>query len=152
MVRALRLEPGERRLAWGLTVHGDAVLATGVGLYLPQTPRLPWHEVEKVTWQRPVLEVLRVATISGTGSRWRLTLAEEGELPDVVRSQVTASVAWSTHVALEPAGGVRIVGRRRLGQDSLEWQLVFDPDTDPDGPAISAQAQALLRDARRTIG
>ena len=152
MVRALVLEPGERRLAWGLTARGEAVLATGVGLYLPQTPRLAWHEVEKVTWQRPVLEVLRVATISGTGSRWRVPLAEEGKLPDVVRSQVTASVAWSTHVALEPAGGVRIVGRRRPGQDALDWQLVFDRDTDPDVPAINSQAQALLRDARRTIG
>lgn len=152
VVRALVLEPGERRLAWGLTVAGEAVVATDAGLYLPHVPRLAWHEVEKATWKRPLLELLRVGTISGTGARWQVPLADEGMLPDVVRSQVTASVAWSTHVGLAPTGGVRIVGRRRAGQDALDWQLVYDRGTDPDDPAVCAQAEALLLDARRTLG
>ena len=151
-VVAVRLDAGERRLGWGLTTTGDAVLATSAGLRLPGEPVLPWADVERASWRRPVLTVTRVAPVDGTGARWPLELADEGDLPDVVRTQVTASVAWSNHVRLTPAGGVRLVGRRRPGQDLLDWQLVFDAGTDPDDPQLQAQAQALVEDARRTIG
>ena len=151
-VRAVALEPGERRRAWGLTTAGDPVVATDLGLRLPRTPRLDWADVERATWRRPVLGVSRVARVDGTGARWQLELAEEAELADVVRSAVTASVAWSNHVRLTPAGGVRIVGRRRPGQDALDWQLVYDSGTDLDDPGVTQQAEALLEDARRTIG
>ena len=153
-VRAVPLAAGERRLGWALTTGGDAVLATSAGLRLPGRPPLPWADVERATWRRPVLTVTRVAPVDGTGQRWQLELAgdDEGDLPDVVRTQVTASVAWSNHVRLTPAGGVRLVGRRRPGQESLDWQLVFDAGTDPDDPQLRAQADALVEDARRTIG
>lgn len=151
-VREVVLEPGERRRAWGLTTAGDPVVATDLGLHLPRTPRLDWADVERATWRRPVLAVSRVARVDGTGARWQLELVEEAELADVVRSAVTASVAWSNHVRLEPAGGVRVVGRRRAGQDALDWQLVYDSGTDLGDPAITQQAEALLQDARRTIG
>ena len=151
-VRAVALDAGERRTAWALTTTGDPVLATDVGLRVPGSVRLDWPDVEKATWKRPVLEVLEVAAMSGAGRRWRFELAEEGELPETVRSSVTASVAWSTHVGLRPAGGVRVVGRRRPGQELLDWQLVYDRGTDIDDPEVRAQAQAALADARRTIG
>ena len=148
----MALDAGERRTAWGLTTAGDPVVATDVGLRVPGPVRVDWPDVEKATWKRPVLEVLEVAAVSGTGRRWRFELAEEGELPETVRSAVTATVAWSTHVGLHPAGGVRVVGRRRPGRELLDWQLVFDRGTDVDDPAVQAQAQAVLADARRTIG
>lgn len=148
----MALDAGERRTAWGLTTAGDPVVATDVGLRVPGSVRVDWPDVEKATWKRPVLEVLEVAAVSGTGRRWRFELAEEGELPETVRSAVTATVAWSTHVGLHPAGGVRVVGRRRPGRELLDWQLVFDRGTDVDDPAVQAQAQAVLADARRTIG
>jgi len=152
-VRAVTLEPGERRLGWALTTRGDAVLATSAGLRLPGQPPLAWADVERATWRRPVLAVSRVAPVDGAGQRWELALAEDdGDLPDVVRTQVTASVAWSNHVRLQPAGGVRLVGRRRPGQELLDWQLVFDRGSDPDDPQLRAQAEALVEDARRTIG
>lgn len=151
-VKAVALEPGERREAWGLTPAGDPVVATATSLLLPGGVRLDWPDVEKATWKRPLLEVVEVAAVSGTGRRWRLELAEEGALPDTVRSAVTASVAWSTHARLRPAGGVRLVGRRRPGQELLDWQVVFDSGSDPGDPELRAQAEALLVDARRTIG
>lgn len=152
VVRAVVLEPGERRRAWGMTTAGDPVVATDLGLHLPRTPRIDWADVERATWRRPVLGVSRVAPVDGTGPRWQLELAEEAELADVVRNQVTASVGWTNHVRLHPAGGVRVVGRRRPGQDALDWQLVYDRDTDPSDPALVAQAEQVLLDARRTIG
>ena len=151
-VRAVELEPGERRRAWSMTSRGDAVIATDLGLRLPGTPRLDWAEIERAVWRRPLLTVSRVASVDGAGQRWQVELTQEGDLPDVIRTHVTASVAWTNHVRLSPSGGVRIVGRRRPGQDLLEWQLVFDAGTDPDDPALRAQAEALVLDARRTIG
>ena len=152
VVRDVALEPGERRRAWGVTTAGDPVVATDLGIHLPRTPRLDWADVERATWRRPVLVISRVARVDGTGSRWELELAEEADLADVVRSAVTASVAWTNHVRLQPRGGVRIVGRRRPAQDALDWQLVFDNGTDPDDPAVAEQADGLLQQARRTIG
>ena len=151
-VRAVPLEPGERRLAWGVTTSGDPLVATPRGLHLPGSPRLDWADVERATWRRPVLAVVRVSRVDGSGTRWELELAEEAELADVIRTQVTTSVAWSNHVRLQPSGGVRVVGRRRPGQDLLDWQLVFDAGTDPDDPALRAQAEAAMLEASRTIG
>jgi hypothetical protein len=151
-VRAVTLDAGERRLAWGVTSAGQPVLATSRGLRLPDSPTLDWADVERATWRRPVLTVSQVADVDGTGRRWQLELAQEESLADTVRAQVTASVAWSNHVRLAPAGGVRVVGRRRPAQELLDWQLVFDAGTDPHDPALRAQAEALVEDARRTIG
>ena len=152
VVRGLELEPGERRLAWGLTTAGDPVVATHAGLRLPGAPRLDWADVERATWRRPLLVVVRVSPVDGAGTCWQLELAEEEGLADVVRSSVTTSIAWSNHVRLQPSGGVRVVGRRRPGQDLLDWQLVFDAGTDPDDPSLRSQAEAVLLEARRTIG
>ena len=151
-VRAVELDPGERRLAWGVTTAGDAVVATDRGLRLPGAGRLDWADVERATWRRPLLGVVRVSPVDGAGARWELELSDEDDLADVVRSQVTSSIAWSNHVRLQPSGGVRVVGRRRPGQDLLDWQLVFDAGTDPDDPALRAQAEAVVLEARRTIG
>lgn len=151
-VRGVPLDPGERRLAWGLTTQGDPVVATDLGLRLPVGPRLDWADVERATWRRPLLVVVRVSPVDGSGPRWELELAEERDLADVVRSQVTASVAWTDHIRLSPAGGVRVVGRRRPGRELLDWQLVFDRGTDPDDPQLRAQAEAIVLDVRRRIG
>lgn len=152
VVSGVRLEPGERRSAWGLTVSGEPVVATDRGLRLPGAPRLDWHDVEKATWSRPVLTVVRVAEIAGAGERRTVQLEQEGMLPDAVRSAVTGSVGWSTHYRLRPRGGVRVVGRRRPGQDLLDWQLVYDAGTDPADPLVRVQAEELLLNARRTVG
>lgn len=151
-VAAVALEPGERRTAWGLTPGGDPVVATELGLRLPGAVRLDWPDIERASWARPMLTVLRVATTAGSGERHVVQLEQEGDLPDAIRSAVTGSVGWSSHYRLRPSGGVRVVGRRRPGQDLLDWQLVFDVGTDPDDPSVQAQTAELLLAARRTIG
>lgn len=151
-VTAVPLEPGERRLAWGLTPAGEPVVATELGLRLPGEPRLDWPDVERASWSRPVLTVLRVATFEGTGERRSVHLEDEGTLPEVVRSAVTGSVGWSSHYRLRPSGGVRVVGRRRPGQDLLDWQLVYDAGTDLQDSDVRAQAAELLLGVKRTVG
>lgn len=152
VVRAVALERGDRRLAWALTDAGEPVVATERGLLLPGRPLLPWVRVERAGWHEQVMTVREVAEVEGTGPAVTLRLADPGDLPALVRTRVTASVTWSTHARLPAGGGVRVVGRRRPGQDALDWQLVFDRGTDTGSPEVRAQAQQLLDDARRAIG
>lgn len=156
-VRALTLDPGERRLGWAAQSGSGVVVATDLGLWLSAKGPAPavrtdWADIERVSWKRPLLTVLGIAAIEGTGTRTELEVPDSGDLPDVVRSAVTASIGWSAHYRLRPAGGVRVVGRRRPGREVLDWQLVYDAGTDVDDPDVRAQAEQLRLDARRTIG
>lgn len=152
VVRAVELEPGERRVAWALTDRGESVVATDLGLRAPLQPRLDWGDVERAVWQRPVLTVFEMHERQGAGRKVELLLSDDGDLPDVVRTRVTLSVAWSSHSRLHPAGGVRVVGRRRPGRIDLQWQLTYDEETDLSDPTVRLQAERLLEGARRTIG
>jgi hypothetical protein len=153
VVRAVALEPGDRRTAWALTTSGQPVVATEHGLVLPGRDLLGWADVERAVWRRPSLTVLEVAEIAGSGRATTVVLDDEdGGLPDVVRSGVTGSVAWTIHVRLAPAGGARVVARRRPGVDGFDWQLVYDPGTDLADPTVRAQAEETLTRARATVG
>jgi len=152
VVRAVDLPEGERRLAWGVTQTGAAVVASPSVLVLPDGTSLPWVHVEKAVYAPPVLTVSEVAEIEGSGAQHVLRLAQDHDLAGVVRARVTSSVGWSDRRRLHPRGSVRLVGRRVAGQDALLWQLVFDRDSDPDDPAVRAQAGQLLNEVRRTLG
>jgi hypothetical protein len=153
-VKAVALGPGERRVAWATTPDGQPVVASTRALYLPDGTTLGWDEIERAHWEQPVLWVIELTEREGSGQRHEvvLDLAHDTDLPQEVRIRVSASFAWSSHVKLQPAGGVRIVGRRRDGMEVLDWQLVFDRDTDAADPALRAQAEQALAAARRTIG
>lgn len=151
-VRAVPLEPGEHRVAWALTPAGEAVVATGAGLHLPGRGLLAWTSVERAVWRRPVLAVREVAEVEGDGAAYDVELVGDGDLPEVVRARVTASVVWTSHSRLQPAGGVRVVGRRQPGLEVLAWQLVYDRGTDLQDPLVRAQAEQVLLTARRTVG
>ena len=145
---------GERRVGWALTTSGTPVVATDRRLHLPGAEPLPWGQVEKAVWRRPRLTVWRLAPVEGAGPSWTVDLGDDdGDLPEIVRARVSSSVAWSSHSRLAPAGGVRVVARRRVDRDdAFDWQLVFDRDTDPQDAHLRRQAEQLLEAARRTIG
>ena len=153
-VRAVTLPAGEHRVAWALTTDGLPVVATDRGLRLPDRALLPWEGIERASFAQPVLTLTELALVEGSGARHALELDLDGvtDLPEVVRTRVAASVAWSSHLRLVPAGGVRIVGRRQPGLEVLDWQLVFDRDTDPHDAGLRAQAEQHLEAARRTVG
>jgi hypothetical protein len=153
-VTAVPLGTGDRRVAWALTPEGEPVVASAAALHLPGDVVLSWDGIERVLWDKPVLRLVELTEREGSGGRHEVTLDldVDTDLPAVVRARVSASVAWSSHVRLRPAGGVRIVGRRRAGLEVLDWQLVFDRDTDPADAGLRAQAEEHLLAARRTIG
>lgn len=152
VVKAVELPGGERRLDWALTDDGRPVVATTEGLRLPGRGLVLWRDVERAGWERPLLTVREVAEVTETGTLTELVLADEGDLPRVVRDRVTGSVAWATTARLSPSGGVRIVGRRVPDAEDLHWQLVFDQGVDPSDPLVRAQAEGALAAARRAIG
>ena len=157
VVRGVALPAGDRRLAWALTTDGLPVVATTSALLLPGSEPVAWADVERATWLRPMLTVVRLADgpapISGTGRETVLELSDDdGALPDVVQTGVTSSVAWTTRVRLPSGGGARVVGRRRSGREDLDWQVVYDPGTDVLDPAVRALAEAVVTRSRRSIG
>lgn len=153
-VKAVKLPAGERRIAWAITADGRAAVASTRALYLPDGTVLGWDGIERALWDKPTLRLIELTELEGSGRRHelRLDLEHDTDLPETVRARVSASVAWSSHIKLQPGGGVRIVGRRRAGQEVLDWQLVFDRNTNPDDAALRAQAEQHLAAARRTIG
>ena len=153
-VKAVELGPGERRVAWATTPDGRPVVASSSALHLPDGTTLAWDAIERAHWEKPTLQLIELTEREGSGRRHEveLDLARDTDLPQEVRARISASVAWSSHVKLRPAGGVRIVGRRRVGLEVLDWQLVFDRGTDPQDPVLRAQAEEHLAAARRTIG
>lgn len=148
-VRALKTD--ERRLAWGLTPDGTVLVATATFLYV-DCDKLAWTKVERVSWTPPVLTVIEVAEIEGSGRSRNYELVEDGRLAEIVRARVTSSVGWSDRRVLHPSGAVRLVGRRTPGVDLLEWQTVWEPGTDHHDPALQAQAADWVAALRKTIG
>ena len=148
-VRAVSLD--ERRLAWALTTTGTPVIATSSALHLPDRV-LAWTQIAKVAWAPPVLMVREVADVEDAGPAYRLELETEDSLAEVVRAQVTSSVAWSDVRRLQPAGKVRIVGRRVAGVDALLWQVVWLEGTDPTDPQLRSQADVLVAALRGSLG
>jgi hypothetical protein len=148
-VRQVSLD--ERRLAWGLTDTGTAVIATPTSLLAGQL-RLPWTQVAKVSWEPPVLALREVAEVDDAGTVHRFVLEQDEQLAETVRARVTSSVAWTDVRRLQPAGKVRLVARRVPGEDALLWQVVWLEGTDPRSASLRAQVEELVAALRGTLG
>lgn len=148
-VRAL--DTDERRLAWGVTTEGLALVATASCLHVAGE-RLPWTQVERVVWRPSTLTITEVAEVEGSGRSRSWELADDARLAETVQARVTSSVGWSDRRTLVPSGAVRLVGRRAPGREVLEWQVVWEPGTDPSDPSLRAQAEQWVEALRKTIG
>lgn len=147
-VRAVPLT--ERRLAWGLTDDGTALVATATALHVGEET-IPWTAIERVSWKPDVLTVIGTAAVEGSGPRRVFSLAEQSRLAEAVRAAVTSSVAWSDRRRVG-SGHVRLVGRRSPGVDALAWQVVWESSALADDPTAAAQAQAWVEELRAAIG
>lgn len=148
-VRAVSLD--ERRLAWGLTDDGVALVATASALHIGEQV-LPWTSVERVSWQPPVLHLWESAEVEGAGAQRSWSLAEDARLAELVRSRVTSSVGWSDRRKLPTGGHVRLVGRRTPGVDALQWQTVWEREADREDPLVRAQVDVWVAELRASLG
>ena len=153
------LDPGERVLAWAPLPDEQVVVATNLGLWLPDPDltygRLGWHEIHKVAWSgrelritpAEVAEVREAYAVLVDAPIVSYLLLEPGELPDQVRTRVTGSVAYTAHHAL-PVGGVRVVGRRVSGVDGLSWAVRYDSGTPVDAEPVIKVTDELVNAAQ----
>ena len=153
------LEPDERVLAWAAVSSPEgALVATNLGLWLPDGKRLGWHEVHKAAWSGRELRITpaEVAeersgyTVLVDGPVLGFLLLEPGELPDQVRTRVTRSVAYTSHHPLN-AGGVRVVGRRVPGRNGLSWAVRYDGGTPVSHEAVIELTGELVSAAQGAI-
>lgn len=159
--RPAGMEPDERVLAWayvGPEPGGPVAVATTRGLWLPERPRLGWHEIHKATWSGRELSVTPAEIAEQRDGYSVLVdapaiaylLLEPAELPDHVRARVTRSVAYTSHHTL-PAGGVRVVGRRVTGIDGLSWAVRYDSGTPVDAEPVIQVTDQLVNSAQLAV-
>lgn len=131
------LDADERVLASAAVVGGGHVVATSVGLWLPESPRLGWHLVSKATWAGGALTVVPAAEQDRAGQAvlladlppLRLALADPGRVPEIVHDRVTASIRSRYRREL-PGGAAWFVQRKVPGRDGVVLQVRPEPGTD----------------------
>jgi hypothetical protein len=157
---ALGVQRSDHVIASARTRDGRWVVATAEDLIVGPLPaaasngdvrRWPWERIGAAAWRDDALEVSASVQYQSP-QRLVLRFDEPGRLPEAVRDRVTASIVVNEHVRIDGRRGVRIVGRRRAGQDELVWTLAFDRGLDADDPWIRGRAEEELARLRETTG
>ncbi|HWC79802.1 MAG TPA: hypothetical protein VG756_07550 [Pseudonocardiaceae bacterium] len=149
-----KLTAEERVLAVGREREGGALVATSLGLWLPDgagSRRVGWHLISKATWDNGTLAVIEseeTGTVDGAvllADRpvRRFRLAGRGTLPESVHARVTGSIK-SSHRRELPGGGVWVVQRKVAGRDGIVVQVRADPGTSQDA-VRSLTAQMMVK-------
>jgi hypothetical protein len=142
------LEADEQVLAVARMADG-ALIATHLGLWLPEGRRLGWHLLSKATWKNGVLVVVEAEEAGSAGGAVllrdlpdrRLALTEPRRLPDVVHERVNQSIRSRHHREL-PGGGAWLVQRKVPGQDGIVLQVRADRGADEEAVAEFAATVA----------
>ncbi|RAY12111.1 hypothetical protein DPM19_27660 [Actinomadura craniellae] len=146
----LDLARGERVLAHAPTRGGSHVVATTTALHLPTAEggftRLPWEGIDHAQWENGRLHVHE------PDGEHHVGLTDPGSVPETVRERITATVVTDHEAKLPGGGRVRIAGRRAIGGDRVQWNMIFEPGMDPSDPGLRAQAEQVLADLRRRTG
>ncbi|RRO19446.1 hypothetical protein EIL87_03940 [Saccharopolyspora rhizosphaerae] len=114
-----------------------SVVATQLGLWLPEGRRVGWHLISKAGWGNEVLTLTEAeearrldgAVVLHDLQPRHLVLTGETRLPDVVHERVNRSIRTRHHREL-PGGGAWFVQRKVPGRNGIELQVRPDPGTD----------------------
>ncbi|MDO8731961.1 MAG: hypothetical protein Q7L55_05235 [Actinomycetota bacterium] len=141
----------ERVIAWAPDQRDPElfVIATNSAIYAKGAV-IPWVNIIRAHWNEPFLE-LTTEQVGGTSQRLRIPLAEPGNLPAAVHTQVTANVIVSEKLILANGSQCLAAARRQAG-DEISWTVVFDEGVDPTDPEIRAQADFALNELRSALG
>lgn len=153
----LDLVSGERVLASASATDGAYVIATDLGLWLPEGRahrRISWESIDRAMWHRETaqLTVVESTPLGRPSLRHTIHLADPGRLVDVVRDLVNATVVISRHVPLHGEHGVRVVGRRRPGGDRVAWTVSVDQGIDVTDPQTQNLIDSAVAEVRAEVG
>ncbi len=155
---ALQLRRKERILTTTPDRAGRWHVATDQALHLDADDghrRVPWHCVDRATWDRDTeqLVIFEVADFGQPQPRYALDMAEPGQLLEVVRERVTASIVLSRHVPVAGSRGLKVVARRPpAGDGGVSWSFWLDNGLEPDTPEVVEAANRGLAEARAELG
>ncbi len=145
------LAQNDRLLSWATTDAGF-VVASRRGLRLPDDRFLAWHRIDKAVWRDGALALTEAVEVDPgvleAQEPVTIVLTDVRNLPAVVQTRVTQSVAHSSRHTLPSGGAVRVVARRVVGQDGLEWSLRYESGADRTDPQDRAAAEQLLAETR----
>lgn len=134
------LSADEELLASAQDAAGGWIGATRFGIWrLPvggEPTLVPWTLISKVTWQAPILHVVRADVVGELAGAELIVdrhpdndeIAEPGKLTDVIHARVRSGIISSTHHDV-PGGGGWVVVRRVPGRDGPMVQVRLDPGT-----------------------
>jgi hypothetical protein len=150
------LAPDERVLGSATVGEGGHLVATSLGLWLPDARRVGWHLISKATWGGGVLTIIEAVEEGTAGEAvlladqppHRFVLPQPGAVPRVVQARVTGSIRNRHHQGL-PGGGAWFVQRQVPGGGGVVLQVRPDPGTDAEAVhRMAAEVATRLRAAR----
>lgn len=148
--------PGERLLAWGELVGGEACVCTDWAIHYPGPTRVPWDLVVRGAWSEEFLDLVVQSAPGAPTSQVRLRFDEPGQVPGVVRERVEWTVVASHRARLQHEDGregVAMLNARRSPQTGeIRWAVAFDAGIDPRDPGWRTSADAALADLRGQLG
>ena len=152
---AVRLDRGERPLAWTTDIAGRHIVATDHDLILQRNPpayeRIGWESIDQASYSDGVLSLTLVSTSGEPPARLRIPVGDDTKLAVVIRDRVTSSIVVNQHMVLEGGGALRVVARRRFGDPTLRWGYVADSGTTLDQTFRDA-ADDLVEQVQRESG
>ncbi len=152
------LPRGARVLASAASDDGTWLLGTRDVLVLvepAETISIPWERVEAADWDREE-DRLRVSEVGEFGRArpvHAFTVPDPGQLLQLVRERVTASVLLQRRVVTGRGHGLLVIARRPpRGGGEITWAYEFDAGVDPGDPAVARAAEEGLRAAQDELG
>src|SRR5262245_31141467 len=158
VVAQLPTEAGERLLAATQETTGRSLVGSDRALYVPCDDgwhRLPWEQIDQATWDREsgALVVVEIADYGQPQPRYEFAVAEPGQLLELVRERVTASVLLTRHVPVPGSKGLQVVARRApVAGGEVDWSVRLADSLDPSDPDVLRAVERALTDAKAELG
>src|SRR5262245_17330174 len=154
----LPTEAVERLLAATREATGQWLVGSDRALYVPRDDgwhRMPWEQIDQATWDRETeaLVVVEIADFGEPQPRHEFAVAEPGQLLELVRERVTASVLLTRHVPMPGSQGLQVVARRApVAGGEVDWSVRLGDSLDPSDPDVLRAVEQALTDAKAELG
>lgn len=152
--RSLAAQPGRqvRILAWASLAQGVAIASPSVLSYPGDADdadwqHLGWHDIERGGWEA---ESSRLGWVRYGGERGELGLVEPGQLPEVFRERVAASIVLEKSMPALSNRQVLVVGRRDLadGDQPITWHATLGRGLRWEGAGVREAVDEAIAEVR----